>query len=175
MISISETWESILNRCGCNALRRGRGPCPFCESRTAFSVHEEKGFHCFACGVHGDKISFIEQFHKCDFKDALRFFGLEPGRPPKPDPAVLRKKRIREGLKRWSWTLGKQLRREHYVLERVIACASRRLSADPEDPWAWTWLSWAMPIQEVLEYKLDLIDGDTRDQVTAYLELRRTA
>lgn len=168
MVLVDETWESIAQRMGVKAWRRGRGECPFCESKTGFSVHEEKGFHCFACGVHGDKLTFVQQFHKCEFKDALRFFGLEPGKPPAPDPERIRRQRIRDGLKRWTDSQGKQLRYEHYVMERVIARANVRLEIDPEDEWAWSWLAWALPAQEVISYKLDLIEGDERQQLEAF-------
>jgi DNA primase len=175
MIDITESWDSIIHRTGNEHLRRGRGRCPFCESQTGFSVHNEKGFHCFACGVHGDKVSFIRQFHKCDFKDALRFFGLEPGRPPVPDPAIIRRKKVRDGLQRWKRTLQKQLNFEHYVREKVTVQALRKLRKDPEDEWAWNWLQWAYTGLDSIAHKLDVLNGSESDQVEAYKQLRKTA
>jgi CHC2 zinc finger len=173
MVCIEETWESIWARTGGKPLRRGRGTCPFCDSRTGFSVHEEKGFHCFACNAGGDKIGFIQKLLSCEFKEALRWFGLEPGKPPEADPEVTRRQRIRAGLRTWAQTLGKQLRYEHYVIERVIARAEDRLRRDPEDEWGWSWLAWAYRGQEAIAYQLDLIDGTEAQQIEAYRQMRR--
>jgi hypothetical protein len=174
MILIAESWESIVHRTGIKRLRRGRGECPFCGSCTGFSSHEDRGFHCFACGIHGDKIAFIQQLHGCGFKDALRFFGLEPGKPPAPDPETVRRRNIREGLRRWAMTLGKELRLEHYVRERVIARAQERLSRDPEDPMAWGWLAWAYKGLEAIAHTLDQLEGNETQQLQAYREWRNT-
>lgn len=176
MIPISESWESITHRAGVKHLRRGRGECPFCESRTGFSVNDEKGFHCFACGVHGDKISFVQKLHKCDFTDALRFFGLEPGIPPKPDPAIERKRKARDGLKAWAEKIGKELRFEFYVREKVITRALQRLRRNADDSYAWNWLCWALIGHSALEYRLDTIDIGTEEQrLDAYRQWRNAA
>lgn len=173
MVPVSESWESIASRTGIKFWRRGRGQCPFCESRTGFSVHGEKGFHCFACGVHGDKISFIQHFHKCDFKDALRFFGLEPGKPPELDPAIEYRNKIRKGLETWTRTLSKELNKEHYIRERVITRALRRLRKAPEDSYAWNWLGWALPGLEAIAYRLDMLSGSESAQIETFKYLRR--
>jgi hypothetical protein len=169
------SWESIIERTGNQHLRRSRGRCPFCESRTGFSVHDEKGFHCFACGIHGNKISFIQQFHKCDFKDALRFFGLEPGKPPAPDPAMVRRQRVRAGLKAWAKKIGKNLRDEFLIRERVITWALPRLRNNAEDHRTWELLSWALTGHSSLEFKLDLLSGKEEQQIEIFKHLRAAA
>jgi len=174
MIEIYESWDSIIHRIDGKPLRRGRGRCPLCESNTGFSVHEDRGFHCFACGAHGDKISFVQQLHNFNFKNGLRFFGLEAGRPPAPDPVVIRRQKIREGLRRWARTVGRELRFEHHVRERVIVRAQDRLSRDPEDSWAWNWLAWALPGQEAISNRLDMIEGTDEKQLEAYRQVRAT-
>ena len=177
MIEITESWDSIIDRTGNERLRRGRGRCPFCESKTGFSVHEDRGFHCFACGVHGDKISFVQQFHRCDFRDTLRFFGLEPGHPPVPDPKLVRRKKIREGLQRWTRTLERRLRDEFYYRSKIEYHGKHRIQADPDDEIGWNLLSVAydgIPL-EVLEGYLDLLIGKEDQQITAYRLMRKTA
>jgi hypothetical protein len=167
-IEITETWNAILDRVHAKPLRRGRGPCPFCESRTGFSVHNEKGFHCFACGIHGDKVSFIQQFHKCDFKDALRFFGLEPGRPPVPDPAEVRRRKIRANLQRWARTAARELRDQHYIRCVTEQAAVDLLRMDSEDEQAWDALAWALTGIDAIAYRLDQLEGPIEVQVECY-------
>jgi DNA primase len=162
------TWESVSAKTGLKPLHHNRGKCPFCGSSTGFSVHDEKGFHCFACGAHGDKISFIQQFHKCDFKDALRFFGLEPGKPPAPDPTIERRKKMREALRQWAKMEARKLRNEFYAKEMVFTRALARLRNNQDDPQAWDWLAWAFTGHAALENKLDMLAGTESQQIEVY-------
>ena len=47
--------------------------CPFHHEKTpSFNVNEEKQFyHCFGCGKGGDVISFVMEYHKLDFREAV--------------------------------------------------------------------------------------------------------
>jgi hypothetical protein len=48
------------------------GLCPFHAEKTgSFVVHEDY-FKCFGCGVAGDVISFVQQFDRMNFMEALR-------------------------------------------------------------------------------------------------------
>lgn len=64
--------------------RRGRnffGLCPFHVEKTpSFSVAPEKQiFHCFGCGRGGNVISFIMEYEKIEFVDAVRQLGKRYG------------------------------------------------------------------------------------------------
>lgn len=166
------SWDFIADRIGVRRWKHGRGQCPKCDSRTGFSCHEDKGFYCFACGRHGDKISFIMQYLNYNFKDALRFFGLEPGKPPAPDPAIERRRKARVGLQRWAKPTARELRDEHYIRERVIAAARRRLERDQEDEYAWNWLAWAYTGLEAIASKLDMLQGNEMEQIELYKSMR---
>lgn len=50
-----------------------RGLCPFHREKTpSFFVSSEKGvFHCFGCGAGGDFISFVMQYKKVDYREAV--------------------------------------------------------------------------------------------------------
>ena len=168
MIEVNESWDSIGSRIGIKPWRRGRGSCPFCESRTGFSVHERKGFNCFACGRHGDKIAFVQQYQDCDFSDTLRFFGLEPGKPPVPDPAVERRQKIHRGLNGWTRIKGRDFRNEIYAREFVITRARRRLQEDPEDDWLW----WALTGYDSIENRHDAILSKESQRIELYKKLR---
>ncbi|MCZ6836668.1 MAG: DNA primase [Planctomycetota bacterium] len=61
---------------------RGRehvGVCPFHDDhRPSFAVvtHKSNAFYkCHSCGAAGDAFTFVQQYHKMDFPDALRFLA----------------------------------------------------------------------------------------------------
>ncbi len=47
--------------------------CPFHNERTpSFSISEEKGlYHCFGCGASGNTITFLMEYYKIDFREAV--------------------------------------------------------------------------------------------------------
>ncbi len=59
------------------------GLCPFHEDRRpSFSVVTHKGnafYNCFACGVSGNAIDFMMNYHRMDFIEALRFLAQRAG------------------------------------------------------------------------------------------------
>lgn len=68
--------------------------CPFhTEKSPSFSVSPDKQFyHCFGCGEHGNAISFVMEFDRLDFVDAIEelasFAGMEvPREETKQTPA----------------------------------------------------------------------------------------
>jgi hypothetical protein len=177
-ISTLPSWSEVYFRLGEHSPRRNRGRCPIHggDSPSSVSLDEDRGvYYCHVCHSGGDKITFVSEVLRCDFKDALRFFGIEPGMPPAPDPAVIRRRKIREGLRNWARTIGRELRFEHYVRERVIARAQERLARDPDDDWGWNWLAWAYTGLEAIAHKLGQLEGDEAQQVQAYKELREAS
>ena len=57
--------------------QRGRnyfGLCPFHEEKTpSFSVNPSLGiFHCFGCGKGGNAVTFIMEYEKIDYVEALK-------------------------------------------------------------------------------------------------------
>ena len=151
--------------------RRARCPVHRGDNPTALSWTDEGQWFCHRCGIGGDAITLVQRALDLDCAGAMRWLGITPGKPPIPDPAVLRRQRIREGLRRWADTRGRELRYEHYVMEHVTAAAERRLRQDPEDEMALKWLSWTAR-QDQLAYMLDLLEGSEADQIQAYREMR---
>lgn len=51
--------------------------CPFhSEKSPSFSISlGDKHYHCFGCGAHGDAISFLMEYSKLSFKEALSFLA----------------------------------------------------------------------------------------------------
>lgn len=80
-----------------------KGRCLFHYEKTpSLIVNPEKQiFHCFGCGEHGDVIDFVMKLHGLSFKDALKHLGMKSGEPPKPDPALERRKRLLKAFNNW--------------------------------------------------------------------------
>lgn len=57
------------------------GLCPFHNEKTpSFTVNDQKGFyHCFGCGAHGDIFSFLTDFEKMSFHEAVEFTAAHAG------------------------------------------------------------------------------------------------
>jgi len=68
------TWESIYSHAGLKPLKRGRGSCPFCDSRTGFSCNDEKGFNCFACNAHGAQNFFSAKALQLGFQGCIAIY-----------------------------------------------------------------------------------------------------
>jgi len=97
--------ETIRNE-GINFKQRGRESwacCPFHNDKhPSFKVNlDTQTFHCFSCGAHGDVIDFIQKLHNLSFKDALKYLGMKPGKPPKVDPVMKRKRELLRDFEQW--------------------------------------------------------------------------
>lgn len=171
------SWTEIYSRLGGPAPRHRRGRCLIHrgDSPTSVSLDDERGlFHCHVCGAGGDRIDFISKALETDFAGALRFLGLDPGRPPAPDPAIIKRRRVRAGLTGWADNLGRQLRDEHLQRFRIEAYGLGKLRNNPEDDLAWSLLRIAYLGLGQLEEQLDLVDiGTDADRLQVYREWRR--
>ena len=69
--------EVTLKRSGSNYM----GLCPFHSEKTpSFSVNEGKQFyHCFGCGKSGDVISFVSEYYRLPFMEAVEKLAKENG------------------------------------------------------------------------------------------------
>ena len=163
-VQVPLNWAEVHNRTGQEQLRSSgrsrRGRCPFCGSRTGFSENEDLGlFHCFACGVRGDKVKFVELALETDFKGALRVLGLETGRPPAPSPERVIERRIIGNLLAWKRREGRKVRDRLLARNRIRTYAAARLVVDPEDATGWELLRIAFEGEaqdEHLAYCIDL-------------------
>jgi hypothetical protein len=82
-------FKGLLTWLGFEVKKNGRGwkiLCPFHnDTDPSCSVNLEKGlFHCFGCGVEGDKVKFVKLYKQTDFKGVIEVFkqynGLTGGR-----------------------------------------------------------------------------------------------
>ena len=88
-----------LKRAGTNL----KGLCPFHSEKTpSFTVNpERKTYHCFGCGEGGDVFSFMMNFHRLSFAEALKELArkYQIALPEKPlNPQELEKAQRREAL-----------------------------------------------------------------------------
>jgi len=61
--------------------RNYKAPCPFHPEKTpSFIVSADKQiFHCFGCGVGGNALSFVMQYEKVNFREALEILAQRSG------------------------------------------------------------------------------------------------
>ena len=103
--------------------------CPFHAEKTpSFSVSPQKQFYyCFGCGAHGTAISFLMDYERLDFLDAVadlaRLAGLEL---PKTGTEPLRSTQpLRDSLAQADQWFRRQLR-EHPTRQRAVDYLRRR-------------------------------------------------
>lgn len=53
--------------------------CPFHNEKTPSMKIYEKDYHCFACGEHGDVITFVQKLFSLSFPDALKKIDFDFG------------------------------------------------------------------------------------------------
>lgn len=127
-------------------------------------IADDKGlYHCHVCHSGGDKFRFIQEYLKTDFKGALRWFGLEPGKPPNPDPAIVGRNAAIDKVREWVRSTGRRLRDEYYGREVIRSWADEYLAEDPEDETGWELLRIALVGETYHEYLLDEIDQCRND------------
>lgn len=169
--------SEVLDRLGIPPGRHNRSICPIHQgdNRSAFKYDDETGtWYCFRCGVGGDVIRLIELALDTDFKGALRWLGLEPGRPPVPDPEMIRLRQMRDGLKRWVRTAGRAMRETYYQQEMTAHAMRKRLQQNPEDLAAWDILATALHGHAALEHRLDAMIGSEADQIELFMFTEKT-
>lgn len=68
--------------------------CPFHNEKTpSFTINDEKAFfHCFGCGKHGDAITFLMEYERMTYPEAVEQLSRDAGiEMPRPDPAEARR------------------------------------------------------------------------------------
>ncbi len=76
--------------------RSYKANCPFHPEKTpSFIVSSDKQiFHCFGCGVGGNALSFVMQYEKVNFREALEILAQRSGIPlPEPDKSDFQRSR----------------------------------------------------------------------------------
>jgi len=170
---VTVTWDSIFSRIGERAPRRGRARCPLHDgdSLQSLSVTEDKGgqYFCHVCHKSGDKIQFIRELYDFTFAEALAWFGLKPGRIPKPDPAVLRASRVRNALLRWRKFHLKRIGKLIFELNQTQVLAAARLEKNSDDEKAWIVLEIVHKKYPQLEtIHNSLLSNQESDQIEAF-------
>lgn len=76
--------------------RNYRTNCPFHPEKTpSFIISADKQiYHCFGCGVGGNALSFVMQYEKVNFREALEILAQRSGIPlPQPDKSDFERSR----------------------------------------------------------------------------------
>ena len=96
--------------------------CPFHSEKTpSFTVSQEKQFyHCFGCGAHGNAISFVMEYDRLEFPEAIeelaRFHGLEVPREKSSQPGMSPQKKA-------------QIEDDYELMEQVARFFSQQLKS----------------------------------------------
>ena len=99
--------------------------CPFHNEKSpSFTVSQEKQFyHCFGCGAHGNAISFVMEFDRLEFPEAVeelaRFHSLEVPREQTGRPAPSPQKKA-------------QLEDDYALMEQVTRFFQQQLKVHPQ-------------------------------------------
>lgn len=75
-IKEATTMYEVLARYGLRADRHGMMSCPFhgADKHASMKIYKD-GYHCFACGAHGDIFDFVKDLERCDFRTAFEILG----------------------------------------------------------------------------------------------------
>ena len=107
--------------------------CPFHNEKTpSFTVSQDKQFyHCFGCGAHGNAISFMMEFDRLEFVEAIeelaKFHGLDVPREQGGPPAMSQAKK-------------QQLEDDHTLMEQVARYFQHQLRSHPNSQKAISYL-----------------------------------
>ncbi len=105
--------------------RNHQACCPFhSEKSPSFTVSQDKQFyHCFGCGAHGNVISFIMEFDRLEFPEAIeelaQYHSLEVPREKGAAPALSQQQK-------------QQKTSDYELMEKVTQYFSQQLKAHPQ-------------------------------------------
>jgi hypothetical protein len=154
------SWGAVFRLIGEPQPRRGRARCPIHDgdSPSSLSLSEEKGvYHCHACHSSGDKLDFVQRTMGINFVGALSMLGVKAGKPPKPDPTVVRQRAATGIIRDWCRQTARQLRNEYLMRHRIERCAKQKLVVDSESLTGWELLRIAYDGAAKNEFLLDEI------------------
>lgn len=120
--------------------------CPFHSEKTpSFTVSQDKQFyHCFGCGAHGNAISFIMEFDRIEFVEAIeelaKLHGLDIPREQSMRPAMSEAKRQQQQddyslMERVTRFFQHQLRNHANSAKAIDYLKGRGLSGDIVKHW----------------------------------------
>jgi len=170
-------WNEIFRRLNLPEPRRGRTKCPIHggDSPQSLSVNDTTGrFKCFVCGASGDRIDFIRSYLKCDFNGALVFFGLRPGKTPKPDPGVERENAALRGFNVLCRKASRELNKLLFELNQILNAAWKRLVINPDDAIGLSLFTMVVRDYTPLETLQEaLLSKEIPDRIAAFREVRK--
>ncbi len=120
--------------------------CPFHNEKSpSFTVSQDKQFyHCFGCGAHGNAISFIMEFDRLEFVEAIeelaRYHGLEVPREKGSRPAMSEEKKQQQQddyavMEQVTRFFQQQLRQNTNSKKAIEYLKNRGLSGDIVKQW----------------------------------------
>ncbi|WP_158970832.1 DNA primase [Paraglaciecola sp. L3A3] len=105
--------------------RNHQACCPFHNEKSpSFTVSQDKQFyHCFGCGAHGNVISFLMEFDRLEFPEAIeelaQYHSIEVPREKGGAPALSAEQKQQKG-------------NDYELMEKVAKYFSQQLKSHPE-------------------------------------------
>jgi DNA primase len=102
--------------------------CPFhSEKSPSFTVsHDKQFYHCFGCGAHGNAISFLMEYERLEFVDAIEELAdinnVEVPREQKQSPAQQQKQ----------LEAARQKQTDHQLMEQICRFYQQQLKVHPD-------------------------------------------
>jgi DNA primase len=164
----------ILRAEGIELIPRGRRLWALCplheEAIPSFTVDPEKGlFYCFGCGKGGDVISFIMEFKRFSFKEALVYLGIPSNRRSSYYHSNKKwriKKKLLQRFEQWQRCLLDFLSELYRQMEDTIYNCKTLDEIET--------LSWWYHYRPLIEHWLDiLVGGRPEDRLSLYKHFRR--
>ena len=121
--------------------------CPFHDEKTpSFTVSPGKQFfHCFGCGAHGDALSWMTEYRRIPFREALEILAGEAGISTTPiDNGATRERKAKRITSEVESALSHELhvllsavgsRVTHRAIPRATIEQYPHIQAPPDDPW----------------------------------------
>ncbi len=136
--------REVASRYGLVVPRDGFISCPFHREKTASCYIEQKSFHCFGCGAHGDIFEFVQRMEGVSFKEAFLSLGGTYEKPLSRAELYAQKLRLAE------------IKRQQEIRENEIKLCKRAVSEASKEIEVWRpYLFLFEPMSEDWLYAMD--------------------
>jgi hypothetical protein len=162
MISRTElpSISSVLSRLDIPPGRHGRTRCPVHQgdNQQVFSYDDDRGqWFCFRCGIGGDAIELVKKALDLDFRGALKWLGIDQGKPSVSNPQMALVTFSVQGRFAQQLDYERRLRDEFRTRSLIESQGIQRLRSDPDSSIGWKLLevAYSGPGLDAIENELD--------------------
>ena len=172
--------KNVAEHYGLKINRNGMACCPFHKDRHPSMKVDDRHYHCFGCGAHGDAISYVASLYGIGQLDALRKinedFGLGIDLGQKISDAELAEKQRKSAEKNRMRGMQEKLNgwRKAQV-NQLLGCArmikdaeEKLLRTDSHAAFLTGGFAYLMHVKPVIDYWLDVLCLGTEEEVREF-------